>query len=138
MKTLKEYISTADGLMQMWDDINDILDDFDFGTVYAAMEALEWTWAIDDDGDGEYEERQPEVRELQKKARQMIVDLIMSLADKGESEGFSNGGGFEVGVKVIDDQERARVFGKDAPDEFRYSVELKLRFIIAENIPKTW
>ena len=137
MKTLKEYISTADGLMQMWDDINDILDDFDFGTVYATMEALEWTWAMDD-GDGEYVERRPEVRELQKKARQMIVDLIMSLADEGASEGFSNGGGFEVGVKVLDDDERARVFGKDAPDEFKYSVELKLRFIIAENIPKTW
>ena len=137
MKTLKEYISTADGMMQMWDDINEILDDFDFSAVYVAMDALDWKWAMKDE-DGEDVERQPEINELQKKARGMMVELIATLAEDGEKSGFSNGGGFEVGVEIIDDKLRKRVFGEDAPDDFKHSVELKLRFIIEENIPKTW
>lgn len=137
MKALKEYISTADGMMQMWDDINEILDNFDFSAVYVAMEALEWKWTMKDDS-GFDEERQPEVNELQKRAREMMVNLILRLAEDGENIGFDNCGGFEVSAEVIDDEMRKRVFGEDAPDDFKHSVELKLRFIIEENIPKTW
>ena len=137
MNALNEYISTADGVMQMWDDINEILDNFDFSAVYVAMEALEWKWVMKDE-DGEEEERQPEINELQKRARGMLVELITGLAEDGETTGFRNGGGFEVSAEVIDDEMRKRVFGEDAPDDFKHSVELKLRFIIEENLPKTW
>ena len=137
MKTIKEYISTPGGIMQMWDDINGILDNFDFSAVYVAMEALEWKWAMKDDS-GFDEERQPEINELQKRAREMLVGLVLRLAEEGENNGFDNCGGFEVAAEVIDDELRKRVFGEDAPDDFKHSVELKLRFIIEENIPKTW
>lgn len=137
MKTLKEYISTADGVMQMWDDINEILDNFDFSAVYVAMEALDWKWVMKDEN-GENEERQPEINELQKEAREILVKLIMRLANEGENKGFEDYGGFEACVEVIDDMLRKRVFGEDAPDDFKHSVELRLRFIIEENMPKTW
>jgi hypothetical protein len=44
MKTMKEYISTAEGMNQMWEKINEVLDGFDFTSVVSVMEALDWTW----------------------------------------------------------------------------------------------
>lgn len=138
MKTLSEYISTVEGISQMWEDINEILDDFDFEKVHKVMETLDWKWYLADYEDEDEELRVPTANEVRKRARSEMTSLITQMAEEGETTGFSNGGGIEATVEVIKDEVRKLAFGEDAPDDFKHSVELKLRFIVEENMPKTW
>lgn len=151
MKTIAEYVSTAEGTGQMWDGINEILDEFDFSAVHVAMEALEWYWAVPG---GEYEELLskgrrvvgpkenatylPEVGDLIKQARSLLTEVIKDAADDEKDEWFISTGGFEVSVRVMGDEERIRVFGDDAPDDFKHAVELRLKFVLEENMSKSW
>ena len=122
----------------MWNDINEILDDFDFEKVHKVMETLDWKWYLADYEDEDEELRVPTANEVRKRARSEMTSLITQMAEEGETTGFSNGGGIEVTVEVIKDEVRKLAFGEDAPDDFKHSVELKLRFIVEENMPKTW
>ena len=153
MKTIKEYISTSQGFAQMWEEIDDILAQFSFDAVFVAMEALAWEWAVPvGELDNliergrkitgrEYPELatyKPEIEDLRDFARKMLYDIVTVAAASDENECYDNTGGFEARVRIIGDEERKRVFGEDAPDDFKHSVELRLMFIVEDNIPKTW
>ena len=44
MKTIKEYLSTPEGVEQKWNVINEILENFDFVSIHILMDALDWMW----------------------------------------------------------------------------------------------
>lgn len=154
MKTLKEYIATQDGLKQAVDDINEILDDFDFKSVHMAIEALGWGWHVPADKIDEYimngkdvdydvecpelATYKPDYDDVVRYGNKFLYNELFEAAKSSDYEYYSSTGGFDLSIHVIDDETRERVFGKDAPDDFKHSVEIHLRFVIEENIPKTW
>lgn len=146
MKTMKEYISTAEGMAQMWEKINEILDNFDFGKVLTTMEALDWYWActegdadlyadqgckIKAEGSGLY--YRPELPQLLKAARKRLIDAIESMPD-GERRFWTDSGGFKVSVYISTDEERSEYYGSEVAnvDDFAHSVDLTLEFIVAD------
>ena len=107
MKTMKEYLSSAEGVRQMWDKINEVLDNFDFNTVAAVMETLDWSWhctkeeAEDYDAAGckvkwndEYDlggcEFYPEYPQLLAKARGLLAQAYIYNVDQGEEDDFKH------------------------------------------------
>lgn len=154
MKTLKEYISSAEGLKQMVDDMNEILDDFNFGAVYTAMNALSWAWSVPKGMIDEYIEKgksvhccpdypelatyDPDYDDVVKHGRNFLYKALMSAGEESEYEYYENTGGFAVKISVLDDETRKKVFGDDAPDDFKHSVEIHMQFVVEENLPKSW
>lgn len=156
MKTLKEYIATADGVKQMWNRIHDILDGFDFGKIYIAMEALGWEWCARESEIEELKElgrnvhinREfpelstyvPEVEDIRKQARKMLEGIVNEAAEYQENHPTddklyytTSTGGFEASISILDDDTRRDIFGDDAPDDFEHSVDIVLKFVIEEN-----
>ena len=154
MKTLKEYISTAEGMAQMMDEASEILDNFDFKAVHVAMSALSWTWAVPKGMFDEYEKMGKEVigspdfpelatylpdyEDVVSEGRKFLHNGLASAGEYGEYEYEDSTGGFYLTVRVLDDETRRRVFGDDAPDDFKHSVETHFMFVIEENLPKSW
>ena len=155
MKKISEYISTAEGVQQMWDDINEILDNFDFSAIKVAMDALEWEWACKDDEADDLIETghvvhcgnagmmyKPEVTDIMKTARKRLIDVINSAVEYEKETGVpserytASSGGFEARVEIIPDETRKEIYGDDAPDDFKHSVDLTIKFIIEENLSK--
>ena len=161
MKRLNEYISTVEGVRQMWNDINDIMDTFDFSKVSSAMEVLQWEWHCPEN---EIETKRamgrevhynydypnlstyrPELEDIRKRARKLLEELVDAAAkyDTPETRNetsplnyFLETGGFSANLSVLDDNERVEVFGEDAPDDWEHSVSLRLMFVIEDTFPK--
>lgn len=143
MKTMKEYISTAEGMNQMWDMINKTIDDFDFGKVVMVMKALDWTWACTKDEAEYYESRGCEIRnngatgyeffpeypQAIQTARKEIYEAIMSMPDD-ETYWSTECGGFFVSISISTDKEREEYYDSVVPDDFKHSVAISLRFCI--------
>ena len=148
MKTMKEYLSTPEGVMQMWKKINEVLDNFDFNTVKVAMDALDWYWACSpgevemyrdqgcrtfrvSDNEAHY---YPEYPQLLQHARDRIVGCIESMPDD-ETHWAENGGGFKAEVSICTDKERRDYYGDSVADvdDFEHSVDIALYFIAEES-----
>lgn len=148
MKTIKEYLEEPGGIVQAVFEINDIIDNFDFEVVSTTMDALGWDWRCPSDKVEEFEKvgkltgpgmYHPDVDDIRNNARTLICDLIFEHAWKGEQdakEWSTSTGGFEVSVALIDDEDRKRLFGEEAPDDFKHSVDIVLKFVVEENLSK--
>lgn len=147
MKTIKEYISTAEGMKQMWEKVNEVIDGFDFNKVATVMEALNWGWACGeeeadlyaDEGCRTREEHgtyyyYPEYPQLLKFARDFLMHTIEGMPDD-EKHWSSATGGFKAEVWISTDEERAEYWGGEIAnvDDFAHSVDLALYFIAEEN-----
>ena len=154
MKTIREYLSTAEGVEQKWNVINEILEDFNFDEIFAAMEAADWRWIVtgkdnademEEDGydirrsgiDDDWYEYRPKIQDLRKQAREMLIDTIASCPDE-ETEWGQSTGGFETKMCILTDEERKELFGEDAPDDFEHSVDLCLRFVFGDSGSRFW
>lgn len=152
MKTMKEYLSTPEGVNQMWKKVNEVLDNFNFDNVETVMEALDWAWACAPSEAVEYEEegcrikRQntlveggyeyfPRHKQLLKAAREMIVGCIEDMQDD-ETRWAESGGGLRVEVNICTDKERKDYYGDSVADvdDFEHSVDIALYFIVEESI----
>lgn len=147
MKTMKEYLSTADDVKQMWEKVNEVLDNFDFSKVVATMETLDWGWACTadeadeyaavgcrtkDDG-GDYFYYFPQYPQLLKQARKMIVECIEDMPDD-ENECSLSTGGFYIKVYICTDEERRDYYGSIGDvDDFAHSVDISLKFVVEES-----
>jgi hypothetical protein len=78
--------------------IDDIMDDFDFDKVHKIMEFLNWEWWFE-----ENEKRVPEVSELRKKAR----EYLRYVAKHG---GTTGSGGFTAQCKKVYSEEENKSF----------------------------
>ena len=147
MKTMKEYLSTPEGVKQMWDKINEVLDNFDFTKVTATMEALDWGWACTENeasiyaGEGckvklggDYPLYFPNHSQLLKQARELMVQCIEDMAKEGKNEWSISTGGFMIKAYICTDDERRDYYGSVADvDDFAHSVDLSLYFIVEES-----
>lgn len=150
MKTMKEYISTAEGAMQMWEKINEVLDGFNFNNVATVMEALDWFWTCTNEESEEYAaygctvrwgqddsdncEYRPEYPQLLATARKRIFDAINEMPDD-EKHWSTSTGGFKVEIWISTDEERADYWGSEIAnvDDFAHSVDIALYFIAEES-----
>lgn len=155
MKTIKEYLSTPEGVEQKWNIINEILEDFNFEEVFIAMEAVDWRWAVTDKDiademkeegydirrtgiiDDDWYEYRPKIQDLRKRAREMLLDTVASCPDE-ETEWGQSTGGLETKMYILTDEERKEVFGEDAPDDFEHSVDLRLKFVFGDSGSRFW
>lgn len=148
MKTMKEYLSTPDGVKQMWDKINEVLDNFDFTKVTTTMEALDWGWACTEEDAEMYEVQgcktrwcgddggwvyYPEYPQLLKQAREMLAQCVEDMPE-GETEWSISTGGFMAKAFITTDEERLDYYGDVADvDDFAHSVDILLYFIVEES-----
>ena len=148
MKTIKEYLEEPGGIVQAVSEINNIIDNFDFEAVSATMDALNWDWLCPSDKVEKFEKLgkltgpsmyHPDIDDIRNNARTLLCNLILERAWKGKQdveEWFVSTGGFEVSVTLIDDEDRKRLFGEEAPDDFEHSVDIVLKFVVEENLSK--
>lgn len=82
------------------DDIDEILDCFDFERVKKVMDHLNWEWVLSDSG-------VPEIYELRKRARELLQTVVVGVQKK-ESEGsyFTATGGFYAEARVYPDDSK--------------------------------
>lgn len=149
MKTIKQYISTAEGAEQKWSIINDILDNFDFLQVHFMMEAVDWFWVAHSESEEEelkslgrtFNENSceyiPEADDLRKVARELLNEVIDDCPESQTKWSISTGG-FEVKLEILTDEERIKLFGEDAPDDFEHSVDLTLKFVAEDSCSRFW
>ena len=93
--------------MNMYEEIEDILDNFDFERVKKAMDALEWCYCDSESGE-------VSVYELRKMARYLLKSVV---PHAGKDYFMAGSGGFEAAVNNYEDCDKP-VF--------------KLRFVIEE------
>ncbi len=151
MKTIKEYLSTPEGVEQKWNIINEILENFDFVSIHILMDALDWMWyCTEKDADekkelgnkvvahGDFHEFLPEPDDLRKRARELLGEVLDGCGEKGLNEYAIATGGFEVYVTILTDEERVGVHGEDAPDDFEHSIDLRLKFVAEDSGSRFW
>lgn len=146
---MKEYLSTPDGVKQMWDKINEVLDNFDFNTVKVAMDALDWHWACTPEEAEMYEEQgcrartrmdgeeayyYPEYPQLMRQARRLLVQCVEEMPED-ETEWSVSTGGFMAKAYISTDKERMDYYGAEIAnvDDFAHSVDISLYFIVEES-----
>jgi hypothetical protein len=97
------------------EEIEDILDEFDFEKVSKVMEALEWKWCDAADGI-------PRIGELRKKARYLLKEVYQKAfaADLGVDYVLATGGFKARAVK-----------GMMPDDDFNWKIYLELTFEVA-------
>lgn len=100
-----EYIFNG----EVKDDINSILDYFDFQRVLKVMTALDWTWWFTDGV--------PEIWDVRKEARQRLEEAVKGLIHSGEKRWFSACGGFLAEAEI---------------EEGNPKIYLKLSFVVSE------
>lgn len=152
MKTMKEYLSSSEGVMQMWEAVNQVLDGFNFGNVKAAMGVLDWSWLCKHEEAERYEDEgclvvwnaegapegyvkyYPECPQLYQTARDMIINTVRDMPE-GKTRWSVSGGGFKVEVRISTDEERADYWGSEVAnvDDFAHSVDITLYFIVEES-----
>lgn len=82
--------------MNYQEEIDDILDYFDFEKVHKAMEALDWEWV------SPYGLAVPLLGDLRKQARQLLTDAFKKVTPGLNSEFFIATGGFIVQARTYD------------------------------------
>jgi hypothetical protein len=150
MKTMKEYLSTPEGMKQMWEKVNEVLDNFDFTKLIVTMEALDWGWACTEAEAEEYESAGcvtkwydetprgwrfwPQYPQLMQYARRLLVQCIEDMPED-ETEWSVSTGGFMAKAYISTDEERAEYYGAEVAnvDDFAHSVDLSLYFIVEES-----
>lgn len=75
------------------DNIDEIMDNFDFDKVHKVMEVTGWQWASRDDMNTMY---QPEVSDLRTRARQLMRGAVEEMLARGEKKWGTETGGFRV------------------------------------------
>ena len=151
MKTIKEYLSTPEGVEQKWNIINEILENFDFVSIHILMDALDWMWyCTEKDADekrelgnkvkvhDDFSEFLPKPDDLRKRARELLGQVITECGEKGLNEYTIATGGFEVYVAILTDEERVETHGEDTPDDFEHSVDLRLKFVAEDSGSRFW
>ena len=148
---MREYLSTAEGVGQMWEKVNGVLDNFDFSAVRTTMDALDWGWACSrEEAEGHEEEGcrvkwpedgegmclyYPEYPQLYKFARDLIISTVRDMPDD-EERWSSSTGGFKVEVAIARDED-TEGYGSgvvaDEPDDFGHRVDITLYFIVEES-----
>lgn len=144
MKTMKEYLSTPEGVKQMWEKINEVLDNFDFTKVKVAMDALDWGWACSEAEGEMYEDAgckvnyekniyYPEYPQLLKHARELLAQSIEDMPE-GDTEWSVSTGGFVAKAFITTDDERMDFYGGISDvDDFAHSVDILLTFVVEES-----
>ena len=134
------YIETAEGLSQMYDRIDEILDSIDTEKIAKVMRFLNWQWAkrayVDQDITKDtWIYYQPTSQEIRKHIRDNIIDVIKT-AETGDWH--SSCGGIDVRVFTYDpdDPQEEREEIKNGPDDFEHRVEILVKFVIEENFGK--
>lgn len=151
MRTMREYLSTAEGVGQMWEKVNGVLDEFDFSAVKVTMDALDWGWSCGREAAERYEEEgcrvkwpedgedmclyYPECPQIYKFARNLIINTVRDMPDDEERWSVSTGG-FKVEVAIVRDED-TEGYGSgvvaDEPDDFEHRVDITLYFIVEES-----
>ena len=80
------------------DDINEILDEFDFERVNDVMEAICWEWVM---SDGRY--GIPSIPELRKQSRRLLEETVSNLISSKETQYYIESGGFRAEANKYDD-----------------------------------
>ena len=143
MRTMREYLSTAEGVGQMWEKVNGVLDNFDFSAVKATMTVLDWAWACGREEAERHEEEgcrvkwpedgedtclyYPDYPQIYRFARDLITSTVRDMPDD-EERWSSSTGGFKVEVAIVRDEAAA-----GEPDDFEHRVDITLYFIAAES-----
>ena len=91
-------------------EVEDILDEFDFYKVKKVMDFLEWKWYGTDGV--------PTIGDLRKRARQLILTGIRELLENDNINEVSTGSG-GIYAKVSDDKDHPKVY-------------IELKFVISE------
>lgn len=134
------YIETAEGLSQMYDRIDEILDSIDTEKIAKVMRFLNWQWAkrsyVDQDITKDtWIYYQPTSQEIRKHIRDNIIDTIKSAKT---DDWHSSCGGIDVRVFTYDpddpDEDREEI--KNGPDDFEHRVEILVKFVLEENFGK--
>ena len=112
------------------------------------MDVLNWDWLCPSDKVEKFEKLgkltgpsmyHPDVDDIRNNARTLLCNLILERAWKGRQdvkEWSVSTGGFEASATLIDDEDRKRLFGEEAPDDFEHSVDIVLKFVVEENLSK--
>lgn len=112
---LQEFLKSVENRDRAYEQIIDILLEFDFERVEEAMKAVNWDWAFWTDEEGEVHTNEPpSLYALQAKAKELLLTCISI------GSGISTGG-FETDIEFYPDAE---------PNE---KVQLGLRFVLAES-----
>lgn len=85
-------------------DIEDILDEFDFDVVKKTMDFLDWTWFDADEG-------VPRIGELRKKARRLLSEVAVKVLLSAEivTDHHIATGGFRAAAYKYDDKVQFRL-----------------------------
>lgn len=149
MKTIKEYISTPEGVTQMFNKVNEVLDDFNFNSIANVMEKLNWRWACTHEEAEKYNDEGcdvawgsglmgmceyiPKEKQLIAEARRIIMECITGIPENETTWSVSTGG-FKARVFISTDEERREYWGEPADvDDFEHSVDIELYFILEES-----
>lgn len=134
------YIETAEGLSQMYDRIDEILDSIDTEKIAKVMRFLNWQWAKRAYTDQDITKDtwvyyQPTSQEIRKHIRDNIIDTIKSAKT---DDWHSSCGGIDVRVFTYDpdDPNEDREEIKNGPDDFEHRVEILVKFVLEENFGK--
>ena len=117
--------------------IDEVMHSIDCKKIADVMAYLDWEWCFNGDEDM----RVPDEKEVEDRARKHLYDLI-ECAEEAEKKNeftdryFIDGGGFYAELEIVDDETRKRFFGEDAPDDFEHSVDIRLKFVLEDNLGK--
>ena len=103
-----EYRVKPDSLWSNYDDptddINDILDEFDFERVNDVMKSVCWEWVM---SDGRY--GIPSIPELRKQSRRLLEETVSGLISSKETQYFIESGGFRAEANKYDDDPKIHI-----------------------------
>jgi hypothetical protein len=88
-------------MAEFYEDVEDILDSFDFAKVKSVMEFLDWHWFDAENG-------VPNISELRKKARKLLNDVRFNVVYSKEFNATSTiaTGGFQASAQKYDDSDK--------------------------------
>ena len=86
------------------DDINDILDLFDFERVNDVMNSVCWEWVM---SDGRY--GIPSIPELRKQSRRLLEETVSALISSKETQYYIESGGFRAEANKYDDDPKIHI-----------------------------
>ena len=75
--------------LAVYENINEIMDFFDFEKVYNVMQALNWKWSLED------RLEVPETYDIRRLARELLIEAVKKVCE-GEAKHTTSTGGFEA------------------------------------------
>ena len=125
-KTLQDYISEFP--VQVIDQIDEIMEEFDFKRVETVMRALGWHWVNSEDNSGEV----PDLQKIMSFARKLLKDVTFNYtSNSGHRFRVYDTGGFRVSYTLLDYPEDGTE-PRDWKDDVKNMTDLKLEFIVEE------